>query len=102
MLVQAECNEACFNCRGAAEYVPKLGTMLVQAECNEACFNCRGAAEYVPKLGTKVQKNLHHSSSDGDFLMLNIVTSFIYRELHPLDLRHKIKESRDSVVKVKS
>ena len=29
--------------------------MLVQAECNEACFNCRGAAEYVPKLGTKVR-----------------------------------------------
>ena len=32
-------------------------------------------------------------------LLLNIVTSFIYRELHPLDLRHKIKEPlRDSVI----
>ena len=62
--------------------------MLVQAECNEACFNCRGAAEYVSKLGTKLQKNLHHSSSDGDFLLLNIVTSFIYRGVVFGDLRN--------------
>ena len=32
-------------------------------------------------------------------LLLNIVTSFIYRDLHPSDLRHKIKEPfRDSVI----
>jgi len=35
---------------------------------------------------------------NGNYLLLNIVTSFIYRELHPLDLRHMIKESRDSVI----
>ena len=41
-------------------------TMLVQAECNEACFNCRGAAEYVPKLGTKLKRKNDNSTFYGE------------------------------------
>ena len=46
MLVQAECNEACFNCRGAAEYVPNWG----QCSCKPSAMKLVSIAEAQPSM----------------------------------------------------